>query len=308
VTNLNDSVPSAAGSLRRAIEDGIAAGSASITFAAGLSGTINLAAPLPTFTVNIFIAATPNTIVVNGGGNFQCFKTAAGTTDEIDNLEIDQGSAVSGGGIWNAGSLTLNNCYMRLCNASLSGGAIYNGEGILNLTNTQIYESTAQFGGAILNDGVGQVNIYSGTVIESNNATTDGGGIWNSQEGTVAIGDNVVVNDNHASRSGGGILNEGNLTMGYSSLTYNTADRSGGGLYSIAGGTDIVKLTGTDIENNSAANKGGGFYLATGSLTLDTCTLSNNTSPFGPGGAWKTGSTYNPPIGGTITDKVVNDP
>jgi hypothetical protein len=35
--------------------------------------------------------------------------------------------------------------------------------------------------------------------------------------------------------------------------------------------------------------------------------VKGNTAPFGPGGAWKTGSTYTP-NGGTITDAVVQDP
>jgi hypothetical protein len=114
-----------------------------------------------------------------------------------------------------------------------------------------------------------------------------------------------VVNDNSAAAFGGGIFNAGTLTMGASSLTYNKAGDSGGGLYTFDLSAS-ASLTGTDIEYNQATNKGGGFYLGGGgSLTLTYSTLSNNTAPVGAGGAWATGSHYNDNGGNTITDQVV---
>jgi hypothetical protein len=245
---------------------------------------------------------------VDGGNAVRPFTVAAGTTCELDFIQIADGNASVGGGIDNSGSLTLTHCDVSNCASSTDGGGIYNGsQGSLYLDHTAVYSNSATSrGGGIFNTG-GTVSIYSGCGIAANQAT-DGGGIYNA--GMLAIGDNSEVTGNNASGDGGGIFNDSgsndSMTMGASSLSSNVAGNRGGGLYSLSG---AVTFTGTDIEYNQATNKGGGFYLnGTSSLLLNTCTLSNNTSPFGPGGAWKTGSTYSPPIGGTITDAVVKDP
>lgn len=310
VTILADVDPSPPG--QETLRTAINSGATSITFAPALSGSIYLGSQL---TVNISVTInnnTGNSLGLAGNGTFRLLNIAAGRTVEIDNLEMDQGGGVlQGGGIYNAGTLALNGCYMRLnstTGAGNTGGAIANAAGAtLTLTNTQLFENTADYGGAISSSGT--VTINAGTVIESNNARKDGGGIWNGGTGDVAkltITDGVVVNDNSAGEYGGGIFNGGDLTMGASSLTYNHAQAKGGGLYSSFG--DAI-LTGTDIEQNEATNadgKGGGFYLHnSGSLTLTSCTLSNNTAPTGAGGAWETGSDYTKGTGNTITDPVV---
>jgi hypothetical protein len=290
------------------LRSAIGSGATSITFDPSVSGNIYLTSQLDiNETVSISNNNPGTSIDLIGNGTFGLIETEDGTDVEIDNLYFEQGGGVNqGGGILNQGSLTLNGCYMRLCSTSGAtggGGAICN-LGTLTLENTTLTENTSYNGGAIDNQPLGQVNILTGTVIESNNATSGGGGIANF--GTVTIGDNVVVNDNSSGGVGGGIYNAGTLTMGQSSLTYNHADNKGGGLFTTEG---TAKLTGTDIEQNQATNaagEGGGFYLDSGSLTLDGCTLSNNTAPLGNGGA------YHKPaapvlIGGTITDQVVPD-
>lgn len=162
VTNLNDAGP---GSLRQAILDANARGATSISFAPGLGGTINLASDLPTFNVNIFIGAPAgNVITVNGGGQFRPFDAAAGTDDEIDNLNISQGEAGIGGGVLNSGTLKLSNCLVTL-NHATSGGGIFN---------------------------AGTLEIYGGQVT-SNNAQ-DGAGIYNTLTGSLTVGTTVTVN------------------------------------------------------------------------------------------------------------------
>ncbi len=308
VTSTADVDPSPPGleTLRSAINSN----ATSIDFAPGLSGTTIYLGKQLILNVRVTINnTTANVITLMGNGTFRLIQTKAGTTDEIDNLEMDQGGGVlQGGGIYNAGTLTLSGCYMRLnstTGAGNTGGAIANAAGAtLTLNHTQLYENTADYGGAISSSGT--VTINSGTVIESNNANRDGGGIWNGSidgGGQLTITDHVVVNDNSAGEYGGGIFNGGDLTMGASSLTYNHAQVKGGGLYSSNG--DAI-LTGTDIEQNQATNataEGGGFFLLSGTLTLKNGTLRNNIAPTGAGGAWVTGWTDGG--GNTITDGVV---
>jgi predicted outer membrane repeat protein len=297
--------------LRSAIDSGVT----SIDFAPGLSGDINLNPTLSTLPTlkngTIINNATGNSIRVKGNWAFQLINTKNGANVEIDNLEMDQGGGVNyGAGIDNAGNLTLKNCYMTLNQANMWGGAIYNGLGdSVTLEDTTLFENTAsQYGGAIYSAGGGSVTIGSGSVIESNSATF-GGGIYNSAELTIS---GATVTNNGASKYGGGIYNLdfGTVTMSGASLTNNYSSDLGGGLYS----KGTVTLEATDIKYNSAANAGGGFYLASGgsngpaSLTLTYCTLSNNISPVGAGGAWQTGTHYTDNGGNTITNPVVEVP
>jgi len=279
VTNLADmpvsQTPPNMVTLRSALST---AGVTSITFAPTLSGNINLYTSLPTLNGVTINNTTGNSIGVMGSFNFGLVQTAAGTTNEIDNLELMQGGGVDdGGGILNLGSLTLNGCYISLCIANASGGAIANGpRATLTLQNTTLYQNTAEVGGGIANASGGVVDIYSGSAIESN-----------------------------SSAEGGGISNAGELTINGAVVKYNGSSDLGGGIYS----EGTVTMMNTDIEYNKATNGGGGFYLASsGSLMLTYCTLSNNTSPVGAGGAWKTGSSYINNGGNNITDPVVQVP
>jgi hypothetical protein len=292
--------------LRKAIGDG----ATSIDFSPNVSGgVINLVATLPTLNGVTISNNTGNPITVLGNFHFQLIQTAARTSNEIDNLELEQGGGVDdGGGILNAGSLTLSGCYISLCSATSNGGAIYNnGAGAtLTLENTTLFRNTAGWGGAIFNSN-GEVNVYSGSIIDDNNATA-GGGIWNDS-GTLDITGASVVKNNKASGNGGGIYNfGGTLTVSGASLTNNTAGDRGGGLFS----DGTANLTAMDIEYNSASNAGGGFYLLTGRLTLAFSTLSNNLAPpgAGAGGAYSVGggASWTNNGGNTITDPVVAVP
>ncbi len=103
VANLNDS---GAGSLRQAILDAnAAAGDDIITFASGLTGTINLAGALPALSTNITIngpGADLLTVRRDTGGDYRIFDiTGATTTSTISGLTISNGVADFGGGIRN---------------------------------------------------------------------------------------------------------------------------------------------------------------------------------------------------------------
>jgi hypothetical protein len=202
------------------LRSAITFGATSIDFAPNVSGTINLVATLPTLKGVTINNATGNSIQLLGNWTFRLIETQGGTTNEIDNLQMDQGGGVAGGGgIDNNGSLTLNGCYMSL-NEATDGGAISNNaSATLTLVNTTLFEDHADnTGGGIWNSADGQVNIYSGSVIESCSAT-NGGGIGNN--GDLTITDSVLVKDNGASSYGGGIYNatNGTVTMGASTLT-----------------------------------------------------------------------------------------
>jgi hypothetical protein len=87
------------------LRSAIASGATSIDFSPSVSGNINLYTTLPTLNGVTINNATGNSITVLGSFNFQLIQTAVGKTNEIDNLELEQGGGVDkGGGIYNNGS------------------------------------------------------------------------------------------------------------------------------------------------------------------------------------------------------------
>jgi hypothetical protein len=300
-------------SLRQAIidADNSTDASSTITFDSSLTGTITLESALPALKKNITItgAGWGNVSVVRDTTKlaFQIFNIAKGTTCEIDGLFIGSGSSPSGGGgVVNAGNLTLDGCTI----ANNTGGGIFNvatgqGNGSLTLTGCSVYGNSnpGQDGGGIEN--VGGVVYISNSEIYGNSAQ-DGGGIWNSSGSGLYIGQSDIFG-NTATGNGGGIYNAGTLGMTSGTLSSNSAAGNGGGLY-LAGGT--ATLTSVSIQGNGATgatSKGGGFYLNTGNLTLNGITISGNTAATGPGGTWNSqpgGSlTINNPV--SITDAIV---
>ncbi len=98
---------------------------------------------------------------------------------------------------------------------------------------------------------------------------------------------NMTVSNGHASR-GGGIYNDTTLTIVNSTITGNTADTKGGGIFGdYSGNINLIEST---ISNNYAFDDAGGMYVSFGSFsTIDSSTISGNVAATGHGGGF-----YNP--------------
>ncbi len=118
---------SGAGSLRQAIAD--ADSGDTITFAHSLRGqTITLTSGALDVTKSLDIDGPgASQLAVSGGGNSEVFDVSSGTTVTISGLTITGGSAAQGGGIYNAGALTLDHDAMT---ANQAGGNVADGGGI----------------------------------------------------------------------------------------------------------------------------------------------------------------------------------
>ncbi len=136
------------------------------------------------------------------------------------------------------------------------------------------------------NYGAG-INIASGTTGALNNITVSssyaarGGGIHNAGILTVTnstVGGTDIDKGNDASEFGGGIYNAGTLTISKSLICNNEAagstasDADGGGIYN----TGSLTLSNSTFFGNESHNDGGGFYLASGTATLDSVTIAAN--------------------------------
>jgi predicted outer membrane repeat protein len=152
VTNTNDS---GAGSLRQAILSANAtAGTDTISFGLGAVGTITLASPLPVIEEALTITGPgAATLAVSGNNTYRVFEISTGISVTISGLTIRNGYASyaegtdgNGGGIRNAGNLTLTDVVVRHNQADYQGGGIYS-EGSLTLTNTVVRNNQASYEG-----------------------------------------------------------------------------------------------------------------------------------------------------------------
>ena len=178
--------------------------------------------------------------------------------------------ADAGGGIFNQGTLTLNNSTLT-ANTADAGGGIYN-SGTLTLNNSTLSGNTANFagfGGGISNYGTLTV---SNSTLSGNSTGKGGGGIFN--QGTLTVS-NSTLSGNSANSGGGGIFNYGTVTVSNSTLSGNGADQGGG--ISNDGGT--LTVSNSTLSDN-LAGEGGGIYNA-GTVNLARSLISGNSARSG---------------------------
>jgi hypothetical protein len=140
---------------------------------------------------------------------------------------INGNTARFGGGLFNAGLLTLADSTVRDNKApkASGGGLVNDSQGTLTLIRSTINGNTAGFGGGLANWGL--LTLTESTI--SGNTATHGGGLWTSSEVTLTLTQSTI-SGNTAAAEGGGLFNYGPLTLTQSTISGNTAT-SGGGLY-----------------------------------------------------------------------------
>lgn len=181
ITNLNDS---GEGSFREAVNSSRSGDF--IIFDDSLKGrTIELTTGSILINRNLEIYGNSLTITRTGDSRFRIFDIQAGTVIMHD-LTISNGYADGsfGGGIFNRGTLSLNDCHVtqNISDAGDGGGGIY------NLGNLTIQRSVIDFNQAIFTFGfpvgygggiksAGLITLIGSTVTH-NTATLQGGGIY----------------------------------------------------------------------------------------------------------------------------------
>jgi hypothetical protein len=311
VMNLSDHDP---GSLRQAILDTPSGGT--VDFEPGLTGTIPLSTGELMIAKDLTITGPgAGVITVSGNHSSRVFNIAATFTVEISGLTIADGrvtgTAANGGGIFNAGKLTLTDSTVSSNYASdiashANGSGIFNA-GTLMVTNSTVSGNVGSpcFGGGIYNSGT--LTVTDSTLSGNFIAYDPGGGIFNDRGGTLTVTNstlsgneggggggianyggtltvtNSTLRGNRGPYVGGGILNSGGtLTVTNSTLSDNHSDMAGGSGGGIAAG-GTVTVTSSTLSDNSAYDGGGGIDNA-GTLTITNSTLSGNSAFVGGGG------------------------
>lgn len=210
--------------------------------------------PSATLNINKSLTITgpgANLLTVSGvnNGNHAVFTITAGSSVTISGLKITGGNnqAGSGGGIANAGTLAILNCWIT--GNTSAGGLVASG-----------------FGGGI--DSSGPALTISGSTISNNTSSTSyqfgfamGGGIFLEGGNNSIVNSTIYQNTTTASgteflgrSSGGGIfVHNGTTTIVNSTITLNTATAiiniTGGGICS----EGTVNLVNTIVANNRAS-------------------------------------------------------
>jgi hypothetical protein len=199
-------------------------------------------------------------------------------------LRITDGHRFAGGGLFNAGVLTLSACTVT-DSWAINGGGILN-LGRLTLTRCTVTRNDANYdGGGIANRGT--LTLFESTITKNGAYDGSGGGISND-EGTLTLTKCAVTRNGAGGGDGiyrgGGIDNwRGKLTLRDCSVTHNGVTGDGGGLANVGG---TVTLAGSTTVADNEAGQGGGIYnlgtAARVTLRDESIVTKNRTSPTEP--------------------------
>ena len=246
VTTLADA---GAGSLRAAINSANGNSGSTITFKPGLSGTILLASGLPALGGNMTITGPGAALLaVDGQSAVRPFSVNYGVTAVLSGLTIQNGASDFGGGVLNAGTLTLTACALTGNSARQGGAGIYNStSSTASLTACTLTGNSAlYYGGGIASEG--DTLTLTGCTLTGNSAINGSGGGIYCDYSILTLTDDIFYGDSAGY----------NATEFYGSATVSHCDIAG---YDAA--PDASGNFGADPLFVNAAN--GDLHLSAGS-------------------------------------------
>jgi hypothetical protein len=287
--NLQTAIDQAASGTRLRIR-GVCVGNYAIGNNLKLLGRATAAYPIPTIDGN----DTGTVITVNTGRVV------------ISDLTISNGQAEFGtglgGGIYNAGTLTLTGSSSVSGNDTGTGrgGGIYN-DGTLDLYGSAaVLGNGAGRGGGIFNTAGHTVRLHGSSSVWGNHVFFFAGGIYN--EGTLSLHDRSSISENHATddfSEGGGISNFGTTTLNDSSSVWGneagdaggSPTAGGGGIYN-EGTLTLRNLSSVRGNTTISHSGGGGITNAGGTVTMNgASSIRLNTATDANGGGIANGGT-----------------
>jgi CSLREA domain-containing protein len=260
--------------------------------------------------------AGPGATIIDGGNIDRVFQVFLGKTVYFTNLAIQNGYVNPGQGgaitIPTSASVTMDSVTI-VTNEANDGGGIWNA-GALTITNGYIVDNTAySTGGGILNgDSTATLNMAGSTISGNTAGGAGGGGLANAH---VANLTNVTISDNLATNGGGGGGGIYNYTSTDLNVTNVTVSNNTSTSASAGGGIRNASSASTDLKNTIVANNnGGGGNCSTGVGTQPVTSYGHNLDSgtacgFGAGGDINNGNPNLGPLtnngGATLTRALV---
>lgn len=251
---------------------------------------------------NTGLPVVTNTLTIQGGGsvirrdpNLGCNRDGkndpvefglirnTGSLLVLDHLTLSDGCADSsdyqnslGGAISNVGTLVLQNVVLRDNYASGRGGAVYNGGGIGNVSDSTFAGNTAHVGGAIYMEGDHAALTISGSTFVLNSADPfqDGGAIVVALSTSATIVNSTFSKNSAA--SGSAIEADGVVDVSQSTFAENIV-LGGGAAFavSIADPSQRARIK-NSLFNSTVSGSNCGFGL--GQIVLAGVNLSSDAS------------------------------
>ncbi len=274
------------GSLREAIANAPSGATIEVTS----SGTITLTSGELLIGKDLNIRGPGATALAISGNNSSRVFSISNATVGLHDLTIRDGRSSPGqpgGGIYNAGNLTVSECVLTNNHA---GDGVNGGTGMTG--------GAGGDGGAIYNHSSGVLTATRCTI--SGNASGKGGTGGNGSNASGSSGaDGGAAGGGGKGGDGGGLYSLGTLTLDACLLSENATGSGGnGGL----GGDAAENLLGRGGDgglggNGGRGGLGGGLCAYAGEVTMKNCTLSGNLTGSGgngrnggqPGGGWTSG-------------------
>ncbi len=268
VSNLNDS---GTGSLRRAVTDAMATNAEDdINFS--VSGTIVLSSALPDIIPaggNLTIDGAGQSVAISGNNNVRVFWVEKGASLTLQDLTVANGySTGEGGGIYNAGTVTVNNTTFSHNSSDNFGGAISNFSGTLTIANSTFSGNSATRGGGFTSAGPDNTVSLTNCTFFNNSATAP-----------------------QTSSPGGGAIaiGTGTLTISNSTISGNNVNTYGGGIYSYQSTTTLINTIVSDNTPDNCSHSGaftnGGHNIDSGTTcgwASENGSMSNTDPRLGP--------------------------
>ena len=211
-----------------------------------------------------------------GGG--VCINATVAST--LNDVIINDNAAIYGGGIYthSSGKVTISGeeSIVNGNNATTSGGGIYVNS-VLDATNLTVNGNTATTNGGGVFINVTSPSAWNNVEINNNTAKL-GGGVYIHNTGAISFLDGASsISFNNATESGGGIYKRytGNQTWDKVSFIGNRA-KNGGGIYANNSGT-VTLQSGVTLSKNIASADGGGLYMNNGPLVLEGGTIGGES-------------------------------
>jgi hypothetical protein len=282
-------------SLREAVNLANASpGGVAISFDPGLAnGTVTLGAGELLLTQDVTITGpSGGPVTVSGNNLYRVFEIAAGVSASLSWLTVANGRVLGttlaqGGGILDAGTLTLTDCTIsnNLAAARFTGtgselvysqgGGIFNSGGLTLVRCTVSGNSTTMLAGSVYAGHDNGGGLYSnGGVVSLTDCTVSG----NSVDASLTGGDGVVYGYGGGLTSDFGTLTMTGCTVAGNAVTGGNGAGYGGGVHSYMSTVTLFNCT---IANNTASSSGdsglgGGVSGLDTSMSLTSCTITGN--------------------------------
>jgi len=207
---------------------------------------------------------------------------------QASGLQISGNLADEGGGAWLRGGDLQGTDITLTENAAATGGglaAVLDGD--MRVEGLILRGNQAESGGglALEGDAAGEV-LVADLLVAGNQASHSGGGLFVVESSRRSV--DLLLRDleleSNAAPHGGGLYassSYGTVHMEGGSVRGNTADRGGGAYFASAG-----TLEGVVVEDNAAAELGGGIYFdagLSGRIDLEGAALARNWAESGGG-------------------------